>query len=410
MELVYKRCCGLDIHKKIIVACCVDEHGKKEIRSFGTMTDDLIKFCRWLKEKGSEIVAMESTASYWKPIYNLLEVEDIPAMLVNAQHIKNVPGRKTDVKDSEWIADLLRHGLLKPSLVPKRPARETKELVRYRTSLIEERAREYNRLDKVLQGANIKLSSVASRMDTKSGMEMIKAIARGECSEDVLASMAKGTMKTKKDDLIRALKGYIQPHQQEIIGHMLSHIEFLSKQIEKLDEEIDSRMSADEELVRLLDEIPGVGKQTAQVLVSEIGTDMSVFPSAKHLTSWAGVCPGNNESAGKKKRGKTRKGNKTLKKTLVQCGRSAARKKDSYFQSMYSRIAARRGANIAAMALARSILEIYYYMARDGVTYCDLGADHFVRNNREDIVRRSVRRIEALGYRVIVSEEEAIAS
>jgi transposase len=247
-------------------------------------------------------------------------------------------------------------------------------------------------------------------MDTQSGMNMLKAIADGECNEDILAAMAKGTMKSKKDDLKRALKGYIQPHQQEIIGHMLSHIESLSDLIKTLDEEIDSRMSDDEKLVEMLDEIPGVGKQTAQVIVSEVGTDMSVFPSAKNLTSWAGVCPSNNESAGKKKRGRTRKGTKTLKKTLVQCGRSAARKKDSYFQSMYSRIAARRGANIAAMAVARSILEIYYYMARDGVVYSDLGVDYFTNKNREEIVRRSVKRIESLGYKVIVNEDEVLAS
>jgi transposase len=301
MDIVYKRCCGLDIHKRIIVACCVTGHGKKEVKSFGTMTDDLLEFCGWLKERQIEMVAMESTGSYWKPIFNLLEVEGIPAILVNAQHIKAVPGRKTDVKDSEWIADLLRHGLLKASFVQPRKDRELKELVRYRTSIVEERAREYNRLDKILQGANIKLSSVASSMDTQSGMAMCKALAEGEFDTTVLASMAKGHMKSKEEDLKRALKGFVQPHQQMIITSMLSHIEMLTAQITSLDEEIDRRLADKRDIVDALDEISGVGKLSAQVIISEIGTDMGKFPSAKHLVSWAGLSPGNNESAGKKK-------------------------------------------------------------------------------------------------------------
>jgi transposase len=301
MDVVYKRCCGVDIHKKVIVACCVGGKKKKEIRSFGTMTDDLLEFCGWLKEERVEMVAMESTASYWKPVFNLLEVEGIPAILVNAQHIKNVPGRKTDVKDSEWIADLLQHGLLKASFVQGREDRETKELVRYRTSIIEERAREYNRLDKVLQGANIKLSSVASSMHTKSGMDMVRAISNGELDERVLANMARGKMREKEEDLKRALKGLVQPHQQMIVRSMLSHIEALNAQIDALDEEIGQRLSDKKDIVEALDEICGVGEQSAQVIIAEMGTDMSRFPSAKHLSSWAGVSPSNHESAGKKK-------------------------------------------------------------------------------------------------------------
>jgi transposase len=308
MDMVYKRCCGVDIHKQLVVGCCVNERGKREIRSFGTMTDELLEFCGWLKERKIEMVAMESTGSYWKPIFNLLEVEGIPAILVNAQHVKNVPGRKTDVKDSEWIADLLRHGLLSPSFVQCRSDRETKELTRYRTSIVEERAREYNRLDKVLQGANIKLSSVASSMHTQSGMDMIKAIAYGEFNATVLASMAKGKMKDKQDDLERALKGFIQPHQQMILSSMLSHIDALTEQIEKLDAEINERLADKQDIVERLDEITGVGDISAQVIVAEIGSDMSRFPSPKHLTSWAGVSPGQNESAGKKKAQRPEKG------------------------------------------------------------------------------------------------------
>jgi transposase len=307
MEVVYRRCCGLDIHKNVVVACCVGKRGKKEIRSFGTMTDDLLDLCGWLKENKVEAVAMESTASFWKPVFNLLEEEGIHAILANARHIKNVPGRKTDVKDSEWIADLLKHGLLKASFVPVREKRELKELVRYKNSIIEERAREYNRLDKVLQGANIKLSSVASSMDTKSGMDMCRAIAKGEFDPEVLSLMAKGSMKSKTEELKRALKGQIKPHQQMIIDSMLNHISALTAQIGSLDEEIDKRMSEEKEIIEALDEISGVGKDSAQVIISEIGTDMSQFPSSKHLSAWAGLAPGNNESAGKKKEAKREK-------------------------------------------------------------------------------------------------------
>ena len=407
MDVVYRRCCGMDIHKDIVVACCVTGCGKKEVRSFGTMTDDLLGLCGWLKENEVEMVAMESTASYWKPIFNLLEIEDIPVILVNAQHIKNVPGRKTDVKDSEWIADLLRHGLLRASFVPARDARELKELVRYRGKVIEERAREYNRMDKVLQGANIKLSSVASSMNTVSAMDMCKAISEGQVTPEILAAMAKGTMKSKTAELERALLGFIQPHQQMILGAMLDHISALDRLIGNLDEEIERRMADVEGIVDALDEITGVGKTSAQTIIAEIGTDMSVFPSAKHLVSWAGLCPGKNESAGKKKKAKTNKGNQTLKKTVVQCARSASRAKNTYFNAMYSRIASRRGAKVACVAVARTILEVCYHMIKNGECFHELGADYFIEKNKDDIIKRSIKRIEALGFSVSVEEKAA---
>ncbi len=404
LEVVYRRCYGLDVHKNVVVACSVSAYGQKSVKSFGTMTGSLIELCEWLKAENVEMVAMESTASYWKPIFNLLEMEGIPAMLVNAQHVKNLPGRKTDIKDSEWLAMLLRVGLLKASFVPNREHRELRELVRYRKSIVEERSREYCRMDKVLQGANIKLSSVAGSMDTVSGTLMIKAMVSGEDNMAVLASLAKGTMINKRDQLERALKGYIQPHQRMILKSMVDHIESLGRQIDVLDAEISKRLNDREDLVNRLCEVPGIGKQSAQTLIVEVGTDMDQFPDHKHLASWAGLCPSNNESAGKKKRGKQRKGNQTLRTTLVQCARAAARTKDTYLSSMYARIASRRGANVAAVAVARTILEIYYHMVAEGSNYNDLGACYYDARNLEHIRKRSIKRLEGLGYKVTLEE------
>ena len=403
MEVIYERCCGLDIHKASITAC-ISVNGKKEILTFGTKTDDLLRLTALLKERRVQMTAMESTGSFWKPIFNILEVEGIDAILVNAAHIKAVPGRKTDVKDAEWIADLLRHGLLKASFVKPRDQRELCELLRYRGSLIEERAREYNRMGKVLEGANIKLTSVASSISTVSGMDMVRALSEGEVDPAVLASMAKGSMRSKTDELKRALNGLVQPHQQMILKAMLGHIDQLSELIATLDSEIENRMSKDAELVEALDEITGVGKISAQVIIGEIGTDMSRFPSAEHLASWACMSPGNNESAGKKKSGKTKKANSTLKKTLVQCGRAAANSKDTYLNSQYRRIAARRGSKRATVAVGHTILVICYHMIKNRTKYNDLGADFFQRRSEEALVVQNIRRLEAMGYTVTVEK------
>lgn len=403
MEVIYERCCGLDIHKASITACVI-VGTKKELRTFGTMTDDLLQMTAFLKERGVEMTAMESTGSFWKPIFNIMEVEGVPAILVNAAHIKNVPGRKTDVKDAEWIADCLKHGLLKSSFVKPRDQRELCELVRYRGSMIEERAREYNRMDKVLQGANIKLTSVASSISTVSGMNIVRALCEGIEDPAVLAAMAKGSMRSKTDELRRALNGLVAPHQKMILKAMLDHIEQLSRLIDELDVEIEARMSQDVELIDALDGITGVGRISAQTIIAEIGTDMSRFATAEDLASWACMCPETKESAGKKKPSKTKKANSTLKKTLVQCGRAAANSKDTYLNAQYRRIAARRGGNRAAVAVGHSILIICYHMIKNRTQYNDLGADFFQTRNKESLVKQSVKRLMSLGYTVTLVE------
>lgn len=301
MEIVSEFVCGMDVHKKSITACIVTPK-KKEVRTFGTMTDDLLELVDWVQANKCTHVAMESTGVYWKPIYNLLELEpSLNTYVVNAQHIKQVPGRKTDVKDAEWIAELLKHGLLNPSYIPDRDQRELRELVRYRRSLIDERAREANRIQKVLEGANIKLSSVATDILGVSGRMMLRKMIDGEYDPATLAQLAKKKLRKKLDLLQRSLKGLIGPHQKFLLKSQLDHIEYLEKQIEQLDLEIGERLCNHEDKIDRLDSIPGVGIQTAQQILAEIGTDMSRFPSAARLAAWAGMAPGQNESAGKKK-------------------------------------------------------------------------------------------------------------
>lgn len=312
-EVVYERCCGMDIHKASITAC-LNIGGKKEVREYSTMTDDLLHLANWLRESRVEMVAMESTGSYWKPIFNILEIQEIPAMLVNAQHVKTLSGCKTDKRDAKWLSGLLRHGLLKPSFVPDRAQRELRELIKYRISLTEESTRVMNRMEKVLQGANIKLSNVISAAGTKTELAIIKALSEGIYDPRLLSELAKGTLKNKKAELIRSLNGLIEDHQRFMLKSMYNHLERLNEEVEVVEAEIDKRMKKDNEVIERLEEIPGVGKITAQAILAEIGTDMEQFPSEGHLASWAGVCPGQNESAGKRKSGKTRKGNSTLKK------------------------------------------------------------------------------------------------
>jgi transposase len=328
MRVVHERCCGLDVHKKTVVACVLTPGSggrpRREVRTFGTMTDDLEHLAGWLASEGVTHVAMESTGVFWQPIWNLLEAR-FTLLLVNAQHIKAVPGRKTDVKDCEWLADLLRHGLLKASFVPERAQRELRELTRYRASLLEERAAVVNRLQKTLEGANIKLAAVASNVVGASGRRMLERLLAGADDPTALADLARGKLRAKLPELERALVGQFGPHQRFLVARQLAHLDFLDEAIDQVSTEIRERTAPFADAIERLDTIPGVGRRTAEILVAEIGTDMGRFPTAAHLASWAGMCPGSDESAGKRRSGRTRKGNRWLRTALVEAAQAAAR-------------------------------------------------------------------------------------
>ncbi len=413
MEVVYPRCCGLDVHKRTVVACLIvpgsDGQPRKEIRTFETLTDDLLKLADWLGEQGVTHVAMEATGVYWKPVWNLLEGNELTLLLVNARHIKAVPGRKTDVRDCEWIADLLRHGLLRGSYVPDRPQRELRELTRYRTSLIRERTAEVNRLQKTLEGANIKLAAVASDVVGKSGREILAVLVEGVSEPSALAQFAKGRLREKIPQLTRALAGRFGAHQRFLIAQQLAHLEFLDEAIAQVSKEIAERMRPFAEEIARLDTIPGIDRRGAENVLAEIGTDLSRFPSADHLASWAGMVPGNDESAGKQRSGKTRKGDPWLRTALIQAAHAAGRTKSTYLGAQYRRLAARRGKKKAAVAVGHSILVIAYHLLRNKVTYEDLGPHYFDERDREGVKRRLVRRLEDLGYQVTVEPAPAAA-
>jgi transposase len=403
VEVVYERCCGLDIHKQTVVACLLvpgpDTGSHKEIRTFGTMTDELLQLADWLTGAGCTHVAMESTGVYWKPIYNLLE-GSFTLLLVNARHIKQVPGRKTDVRDCEWIADLLRHGLLRASFVPDRPQRELRELTRYRTSLIHERAAEVNRVQKTLEGANIKLSSVATDVLGLSGRQMLAALAAGSDDPTALAELAKGKLRSKLPQLARALAGRVGAHQRFLLTQQLAHLDALDELIDQLSAEVTERMRPFEAALARLDTIPGVGLRTAETLVAEIGTDLSRFPTAAHLASWAGLCPGNDESAGKRRSGKTRKGDRWLRSALIEAAQAAGRTRRTYLAAQFHRLATRRGKKKALVAVGHSILVIAYHLLTEDTEYHDLGPIFFDQRDEQRVTRRLVDRLRALGYSV----------
>lgn len=413
MEILHTHCSGLDVHKKVVVATIIvsDEHGqlRKETQSFETMTGSLLTLSDWLTHYGITHVAMESTGEFWKPIYNILE-ENFEVVLVNAQHIKAVPGRKTDVKDSEWIADLLRHGLLKASFIPPKGQRELRELTRFRTTFVKERANLINRLQKALEGANIKLASVVTNIEGVSGRAILDAIIEGNASPEAMANLAKGRLRTKRDVLEQALMGRVQAHHRFILQELLCQIDSIDETIARFDTEIQNYCRPYEAAIERLDTIPGVARETAEVIVSEIGIDMSRFPTANHLASWAGVAPGNHESAGKRLSGRTTKGNQALVAALTQAAWASSHTKNTYLSAQYRRLASRRGRKKAIVAVAHSILIIAYHLIKNEEMYQELGSNYFDRRNPEATEKRLVRRLEQLGYKVSLNRVLPVAA
>ena len=398
MEVVYRCCCGIDVHKIVIVVCLL-KGGERELRELGTTTGEIRELANWLTEAGCEMIAMESTGVYWKPLYNLFELLGLDAIIVNAAHMKALPGRKTDVKDAEWIADLLKHGLLKASFIPDREQRERREIARYRKSLIEERARELNRLQKVLEGANIKLASVVRDINGKSSRKLLDTVIKDETLEaDEVAQLLHPKMRSKLDQIMSAIDGITTPLQRKLIAKIVDHIDDMTRRIADMDDLIKEYEAEYEEAIAKLEEIPGIARRSAEVILAEIGIDMSRFPSAAHLCSWAGVSPGNNRSAGRQKHGNTTKGNKALKTTLTQCANAVKKCKGSYFAAQYQRIAARRGKNRATMAVAHSMLIAIYHILKNGASFRDLGADYYDNFNREHKIKGYLKRLASLGW------------
>jgi transposase len=414
MEVVYARCAGLDVHKKSVVACVLvgapGEEAVPEVRTFGTMTDDLEALADWLGERQVAAVVMEATGVYWKPVYNVLERRGGCRLVVgNAAHLKAVPGRKTDVKDAQWLADLLRHGLVRASFIPDRAQRELRELTRYRTALIRERADEVNRLQKTLEGANIKLAAVLTDVSGVSGQAILDALVSGEEDPARLADLAHWRVQRKREALERSLVGLLTPTLKFVVQRQLRHIRELDDLIAECDAEVEQQLRPFADPVARLDEIPGVGTRTAQVLVAELGIDMTRFPSHRHAAAWAGLCPGNNQSGGKRRRARTRKGSPWLKAALAEAAWAAGRCKDGYLPTQFRRLAARRGRKRAIVAVGHTILVIAYHLLARGTSYTDLGTDHLDLRDAERVKRRAVQHLQALGYQVQLTTPTAAA-
>lgn len=406
MEQIVDRCCGLDVHQAELTACVRVPEGSGEtvesIRSFGTTTPDLLALRDWLSSAGVTHVAMESTGVYWKPVYYVLE-EDFELLLVNAAHIKHVPGRKTDVIDSAWIAQLLAHGLLRASFVPPRPIRRLRDLTRYRKALIEERTREVNRLHKLLEDAGVKLATVATDVMGASGRAMMDALIAGVKDPEAMAEMARTSLRRKLPQLRKALTARFEDHHAFMLTRILAHIDSLDADIEALSDRIEAEIAPFEREVELLCTIPGVGHRSAQVIVAEIGPDMTQFPSAAHLASWAGICPGQNESAGKRKAARTRRGSRWLRGALTECGHAAARARGTYLSERYRQVVRRRGKKKAIVAVGHDILTTAWYLLSRNQPYHEVGAE-FVRTQAEEAMRvRAIRQLIDLGHVVTLA-------
>jgi transposase len=411
MRRVLERCAALDVHKKQLTACArtLGQGGELEdlTAEFSTMAADLLALRDWLTELGVTHVAMEATGVYWKPIYYALE-DDFELLLVNAQHVKNVPGRKTDTSDAQWLCQLLECGLLRPSFVPPKPIRTLRDLTRYRKALIRERASEANRLQKTLEDAGIKLSSVATDVLGVSGRLMLDALVSGTRDPDVLAELAKGALRKKIPALKRALAGTFKPHHTLIVSHILAHLDYLDEAIANLTAEVERRLAPFARKAELLTTITGVAARNSQVILAELGPDMSRFPSDRHAASWVAICPGNDESAGKRRSGKTRRGNPHLRAALIESANAAARSKNTYLRAQYAQVKRRRGHKKAIVAVAHSILIAAYHILKDDIAYHDLGGDYFTRRaDPQRIARRLVAQLERLGHAVTLQTPTA---
>ena len=412
MDAILERCCGIDVHKKSLTACLLTGYlegkPKSTIKTFSTTTNSLLKLKDWLEQEGCTHIAIESTGVYWKPVFNVLE-DSMEVVLANARDVKNVPGRKTDIKDCQWIALLLRSGLLKSSFIPPREIRELRDLTRYRRKLIQDLTAEKNRVQKFLEDANIKLSSVATDIFGVSGRMMLDALLNRETDPEQLAELAKGRLRNKMNELVEALTGNMQEHHRFMIKQCLQHIAYLTESIAELDLQIDQCMEPFRAQEELLTTIPGVKKKTAENIIAEIGVDMERFPSANHLASWAGMSPGNNESAGKRRSGRTTHGDKYLRTTLVEAAHGASKSKGTYFKAQYHRLAGRRGKKRALIAVGHSILTAAYHMLKNNCAYYELGEDYFDQLNHAAVLQRQVKRLEKMGYKVTLEPVERAA-
>ena len=412
MKVQYICCAGLDVHKRIVVACVLKgafgEEVTSKVKSFGTTTPELMEMIEWLKSCGATHVAMEATGNYWMPIYNLLEGH-FELVVANAAHMKAVPGRKSDVQDAEWIAELLRHGLLRSSFIPSREQRDLRELTRHRSSLAGKRAQAANELQKSLESANIKLQSVVTDITGASSMEMLQELTNGKSNPKELAQLAKRRLRAKIPELEKALRGNLRRHHQMIIEQLLADIGLFAAQIAELDAYIENLLRQEQEIIDRLDDTPGINRRIAEIVIAEAGTDMNRFPNQYHFASWIGLCPGQNESAGKRKSGKTRKGNRALRSALVEAAHGAVRKKDSYYGAQYRRIAVRRGKKRALVAVAHSMAIAIYHMLKSKTPYRELGANFFDTINPVKPLNRLTKRIESLGYHVSVTVADMAA-